>query len=48
MLQFIGGPQLLLMLIVPIGIFILGFYMGKKSGYIKRLKETESQERKLN
>jgi len=48
MLQFIGGAQLLIMLIVPIGIFILGFYMGKKSGYIKRLKETENQENKLN
>jgi hypothetical protein len=48
MLQFIGGPQLLLILLVPIGIFILGFYMGKKSGYIKRLKETENQEKKLN
>jgi len=39
----IGAPQLILVLIVPVGIFLLGFFIGKKSGYIKRIKETESQ-----
>jgi hypothetical protein len=27
--------------IFPIGIFLLGFFLGKKSGYKKRVKETE-------
>ena len=46
MLQFIGGPQLIILLIVPIAfiiVFTIGFYIGKKSGYIKRIKETENQ-----
>ncbi len=39
----IGPIQVILILIVPVGIFLLGFFIGKKSGYIKRIKETENQ-----
>ncbi len=39
----IGPMQIVLVLIVPFGIFLLGFFIGKKSGYIKRVKETEKQ-----
>jgi len=40
----IGGPELIIIFIlIPIIIFILGFYFGKKSGYLKRIKETENQ-----
>ncbi|WP_165776554.1 hypothetical protein [Maribacter sp. 4G9] len=39
----IGAPQLILLSIVPIGIFILGYALGKKAGYIKRVKETENK-----
>jgi hypothetical protein len=39
----IGAFQIILILIVPIGIFLLGFTLGKKSGFIKRVKETENQ-----
>jgi hypothetical protein len=42
-LGMFGPFQLLLLLIVPVGIFLLGFFFGKKSGYIKRIKETEKQ-----
>lgn len=36
----IGAPQLLLLLIVPIGVvFFLGYWLGKRSGYAKRVKE---------
>lgn len=38
-LGVIGAPQILLVLIIPVGIFLLGYYIGKKSGYIKRVKE---------
>lgn len=38
-LGVIGAPQILLVLIIPAGIFLLGYYIGKKSGYIKRVKE---------
>lgn len=38
----IGVPQLILLSIVPIGIFILGYVLGKKAGYIKRVKEIEN------
>ena len=39
----IGAPQLILACLVPIGIFILGYVLGKKAGYIKRIKETENR-----
>lgn len=40
------GPIELLLLgfifvLMPIFVFILGFYFGKKSGYIKRVKEED-------
>lgn len=44
----IGAIQLILVLIVPIGIFLLGFFIGKKSGYLKRVKEIENQNRQIN
>ncbi|AOR29350.1 hypothetical protein FORMB_23320 [Formosa sp. Hel1_33_131] len=44
----IGAIQLILVLIVPIGIFLLGFSIGKKSGYIKRVKETENQNKQID
>ncbi len=34
-----GLIQLTLIIIVPLGIFMLGYILGKKSGYIKRVKE---------
>lgn len=42
-LGVVGPFQLILLLIIPIGIFLLGYFLGKKSGYIKRIKETEKQ-----
>jgi len=39
----IGPFQIILVLLIPVGIFLLGFYLGKKSGYLKRIKETENQ-----
>lgn len=46
-LGMLGPIQLVMMIIIglliPIGIFILGFYLGKKAGYIKRIKETEGR-----
>lgn len=44
MIVAIGPVQIILALLVPIGIFFLGFYLGKKAGYIKRIKETENRE----
>jgi hypothetical protein len=44
----IGAPQIILVLLVPVGIFLLGFFVGKKSGYIKRVKETENQNKQIN
>jgi len=38
----IGPAQLILMISVPVGIFILGYTLGKKSGYIKRIKEEKT------
>lgn len=42
-LGILGPFQLIILLIIPIGIFLLGFFLGKKSGYLKRVKETENQ-----
>ena len=39
----IGPAQLVFVLIIPIGFFLLGYFIGKKSGYIKRVKETENK-----
>lgn len=42
MLLGIFGPwQLIVGLLIPAGIFLLGYYIGQKSGYIKRVRETE-------
>lgn len=41
----IGPWQLSILLIIPLGIFLLGFFIGKKSGYIKRVKEEDSKNR---
>lgn len=41
-MQLAVGPfQIILVLLVPVGIFFLGYLLGKKAGYIKRIKETE-------
>lgn len=43
-LGVIGPSQLLLILFVlifPVGLFFIGYYFGKKSGYLKRIKEEE-------
>ena len=42
-LGYFGPFQILLLLLIPVGIFIFGFVMGKKAGYIKRVKETENR-----
>jgi hypothetical protein len=42
-LGVIGAPQLLILTTIITIIFFLGFYVGKKSGYIKRLKEEEAK-----
>lgn len=39
----IGAPQVILILIIPVVIFFLGYAVGKKSGYIKRVRETENK-----
>lgn len=38
----IGPIQLILIILVPTGIFMLGYVLGKKSGYIKRVKEEKT------
>lgn len=38
----IGPIQLILMISVPVSIFILGYVLGKKSGYLKRVKEEKN------
>ena len=40
----IGAPQLILIFLIPIAIFFIGYYFGKKAGYIKRVKETEKNQ----
>lgn len=40
----IGIAQLLVLflsLLFPVAIFFIGYYFGKKSGYLKRVKEEE-------
>ena len=42
----IGPIQILLVLLVlifPIGIFLLGFFIGRKSGYSKKAREIEGK-----
>lgn len=39
----IGAPQVILILLVPVAVFFLGYTMGKKAGYIKRVKESDNQ-----
>jgi Tfp pilus assembly protein PilO len=41
-LNLIGAPQVILIVLIPIAIFYLGYFFGKKAGYIKRIKETEA------
>ena len=43
-LAAIGPIQTLLFLVVPVLIFMLGYFYGRKSGYIKRVKEEEEKE----
>lgn len=44
-LGIVGPFQIIIMMIIPGGIFLLGFLIGKKVGYTKRVKETESRNR---
>ena len=37
----IGAIQVILIVLVPIVIFFIGYSFGKKAGYIKRVKESE-------
>ena len=40
----IGPIQIILFFtIFPIGIFLLGFFLGKKTGYKRRVKEMENR-----
>ncbi len=41
-LAMLGPWQFIIILLVLIGIFVLGYTMGKKAGYIKRVKEKEN------
>lgn len=42
MILGVFGPwQLIVLLIIPVGIFLAGFFIGKSVGYAKRVKETE-------
>ncbi|WP_157514569.1 hypothetical protein [Christiangramia portivictoriae] len=40
----IGAPQVILIFLIPVAIFFLGYYFGKKAGYLKRIKETEKDQ----
>ena len=42
-LVILGPFQILLIIGIPVGIFFLGYSIGKKAGYIKRVKETEKK-----
>ena len=42
-LGVVGPFQVILILAVPVIIFAFGYMVGKKAGYIKRIKETESK-----
>lgn len=40
----IGPLQVILLtLVLPGAFFVLGFYFGKRAGYLKGVKETENQ-----
>lgn len=43
----IGAPQVILIVLVPVAIFYLGYSTGKKAGYIKRVKESEKRKSNL-
>ena len=40
-LGVMSGPQLVIILSVLVVIFVLGYILGKKAGYIKRIQEEE-------
>lgn len=42
-MSVVGPFQIVLITLVPVGIFLLGFSVGKKSGYIKRVREMENK-----
>ena len=43
MILGVFGPwQAIVVLIVPVGIFLAGFFIGKNAGYLKRVRETEN------
>ncbi|WP_298139594.1 hypothetical protein [Flavobacterium sp.] len=39
----IGTTEIIVILIIPIMIFLIGYYFGKKSGYIKRVREEDQK-----
>ncbi|WP_431160134.1 hypothetical protein [Flagellimonas beolgyonensis] len=45
-LAMIGPWQLFISLVLPFGIFMFGYFVGKKAGYIKRVKEEEAQRKR--
>ncbi len=42
-LAMIGPWQFILILLPVLGIFFLGYFIGKNAGYIKRVRETENK-----
>lgn len=41
-LGVLGPWQLIVLLVIPAGIFLAGFFIGKNAGYLKRVRETEN------
>jgi hypothetical protein len=37
-----GPMQLIVLLIIPVGIFLAVFFIGKNVGYLKRVREKEN------
>ncbi|MFK7783720.1 MAG: hypothetical protein AB8B56_01320 [Crocinitomicaceae bacterium] len=44
MILGVFGPwQLIVLLIVPAGIFLAGYFIGRNAGYMKHVRETENR-----
>jgi len=43
MILGVFGPwQLIVLLVIPAGIFLAGYFIGRNVGYMKRIRETEN------
>jgi F0F1-type ATP synthase assembly protein I len=44
MILGVFGPwQLIVVLVIPVGIFLAGFFIGRNVGYLRRVREMENK-----